>query len=667
MAGYSVTFSVVDQATRQIASIKKRIEQMRAPMERQARVIRQFADATGLKKISEGFAEIGRTGLEAFESLTRLAPVMGTITGAASIAGITELVERWGAWGVELQHTADRIGTNTQTLEQFQNATKLAGGDVNDMTDSLKSLTDTAAGAFTGRNTDAIAWFNRAGISIRDANGHLRTTTSLLPDVLRYLDGIKNPADRMTTALGLGGQSLYNLDEDFRRSGQTIDQWLTKARQIPTPTAQQIEAEQRYKEAIGALDVAFSSLEEQIGATLATALTPLLNQFSEFVTKHQPQIVKAVNDITAAFSRWLQSDDAQQMLTGLENIVVTLGEILKVIGQIATAAAPLIKLLGMTPTEAAERGAAAVGGAIGRPAPGQEPPAMLRGWGAAGAWLQRKLWPTPGAPGAPAAPPAAAPKPANTNIAPAVPYQAGALQKSLGIGGAQYDAFRNSVAAIESGGKYDIAGGAGDHFIGRYQLGGLGGHTEIADTARALGVATPSIEEFRKNPQEQERFFEAYTAAHDKYLRAHSAKYRSLSPNQKLAVLGYAHNQGASGAAKWLDSGQAERDAFGTSADLYSKRITAALAKLPYAVAANNIAPMPATAPAPAITVNPAASPMRAAGAPAQVTGGPPVSGSVDVTITHKNPPPGAVVTASATGDANVAPPRTEQQQLSAA
>jgi hypothetical protein len=59
------------------------------------------------------------------------------------------------------------------------------------------------------------------------------------------------------------------------------------------------------------------------------------------------------------------------------------------------------------------------------------------------------------------------------------------------------------------------------------------------------------------------------------------------------------------------------------------------------------------------------ASPANLAqGAPAEVTGGPPVNGAVDVTITHKNPPPGATVTASATGDATVGAPRTEQQQL---
>ena len=55
--------------------------------------------------------------------------------------------------------------------------------------------------------------------------------------------------------------------------------------------------------------------------------------------------------------------------------------------------------------------------------------------------------------------------------------------------------------------------------------------------------------------------------------------------------------------------------------------------------------------------------PLRVGG----TTGGPPVSGSVDVTVTHRNPPPGVTVTAKGGGDVNVAPPRIEQQQLASA
>ena len=44
--------------------------------------------------------------------------------------------------------------------------------------------------------------------------------------------------------------------------------------------------------------------------------------------------------------------------------------------------------------------------------------------------------------------------------------------------------------------------------------------------------------------------------------------------------------------------------------------------------------------------------------------GAAPVSGNVDITVTHRNPPPGATIAAAGTGDVTVAQPRVEYAQL---
>jgi hypothetical protein len=41
-----------------------------------------------------------------------------------------------------------------------------------------------------------------------------------------------------------------------------------------------------------------------------------------------------------------------------------------------------------------------------------------------------------------------------------------------------------------------------------------------------------------------------------------------------------------------------------------------------------------------------------------------PVNGSVNVDITHKNPPPNSAVTATGSGSVNVAPVRVEHQDM---
>ena len=49
----------------------------------------------------------------------------------------------------------------------------------------------------------------------------------------------------------------------------------------------------------------------------------------------------------------------------------------------------------------------------------------------------------------------------------------------------------------------------------------------------------------------QERYFEAYTRANHGYMLGNE-KYRNASPEEKLGILGYAHNQGWAKADTWF-------------------------------------------------------------------------------------------------------------------
>ncbi len=141
-----------------------------------------------------------------------------------------------------------------------------------------------------------------------------------------------------------------------------------------------------------------------------------------------------------------------------------------------------------------------------------------------------------------------------------------------------WDLYREEVSRIESGGVYDIAGGANGHYDGRYQL----GSSAKADASRYLKIVNPghSAEArsvFRTDPTLQEKLFAGYTLANNRTLLTINGKYRAMAPIERIPVLGYAHNQGGNGAAKWLETGVVGKDAFGTGGDKYAKALKAAL------------------------------------------------------------------------------------------
>jgi|GEM_PF-279683 len=163
-----------------------------------------------------------------------------------------------------------------------------------------------------------------------------------------------------------------------------------------------------------------------------------------------------------------------------------------------------------------------------------------------------------------------------------IPYEANDLKGAVGINDAQWSAYREGLTDIE-GKRYEQVGGSGGRFSGRYQF----GPREIAQTARQLGEAPPTRAQFLGDKAMQERFMERYTLEHHKFLESNSAAYRGMSPEKKLEILGYAHNQGAGrgqgrivGALGYLESGRVGRDGFGTAGTRYFGTIRKRLAEI---------------------------------------------------------------------------------------
>ena len=136
--------------------------------------------------------------------------------------------------------------------------------------------------------------------------------------------------------------------------------------------------------------------------------------------------------------------------------------------------------------------------------------------------------------------------------------------------------YENEIGKIESKNKYNIKGGAGNAYDGRYQM----GEDAKKDAGRALGITiahdTKSRKAFRNNPKLQDRAFKAYTELNHKELTRKSKKYRNMSAEEKLGILGYAHNQGATAAVEYLFTGQVGKDAFNTKGTDYTDAIAKA-------------------------------------------------------------------------------------------
>lgn len=672
MAGYSVTFSVVDEATAKINQINQRIRQMREPIERQARAVQQLINVTGLSRVAAGFTAIGRSAMNAYASLSLIIPAMGALTGAATIAGMARLVRGFADWAVALRTDADRIGTTAQQLEVMQRATVLAGGSADDLTESLKGVTEIAANVFKGLDPQALAWFNRLNINLRDAQGHLRQSTDLLPELAIKIAAIENPADRATAAIATGGQKLADYVEDLRRAqrtgetlAQTYDRLTTAAKARGAITDQEIQNAQRFTESVNNLSDAFANLAHSIGAVSGGPLSKFFNWWAD-----------NLDDLSAR----LNPDRFLPQIP--ENIQRR---------QPAPGAAPSGPTINVP-------GYGTVPNVPGPMRPGGAAPAAPAMSGDHAEFL-KKAWPL------------AQKVAAQTGLDPRVVLAQAALESGWGqhATGQNYFGIKPSGTLASYGSMEESFQAYSDLINRRYgaaragktpaeQIAGLvsGGYTHDAgyaqnlnsivnslsppsaggtaqdqlqanfakrtgllgppgDTSRMVTISGPDGTKFTVNKLAAPQF----KAFLDDLHRTH--------PDYPIVSGGGYNPRTIRGSAEWSEH------AYGAAIDINPATNPMLMGKLKTDLPSDigDIAARHGIKWGGSFHDRP--DPMhfeiarlQAEGKPAEVTGGPPVNGSVDVTITHKNPPPGATLAANGTGDVNLAPPRTERQQLAA-
>lgn len=334
MAGYSVQFTVVDNATKQVDAINRRILAMRGPIDRMSKSVNKFVDVSGLKKVADGFGWISRSVATVVGGLTEMVPLLGVITGGATIAGMVKLVGTFAAWGNQLQTNADLIGITTTQLQQFQNATMRAGGSAQDMTETLKNLHNISAAAMTGQNNTAMAYFNNFGINVRSANGQLKTATELLPEVFHALDGLKDPFDRAKVAGALLGDEQAKLYEEFKQSGGSLQDFLALENKHQELTEDQLKTLNKYRIAVAGVSTDFTNLGQSISVALAGDLLPFVKELDKWVQSHQPEIVKAIDQISTGFAQWAENTNWDQLASDIKGIGGDLQTVLDVMNAI---------------------------------------------------------------------------------------------------------------------------------------------------------------------------------------------------------------------------------------------------------------------------------------------------------------------------------------------
>ena len=271
----------------------------------------------GVSQLGSALGQLGRTVMNVAKPIAALVGIAGGLSMAEAVAGM----ERYVSSVRELSRAAPVLGTTIENLSGLQFAASRVGIGAEQMTNALARANANIGRAATGKGTQLTALFDKLGISLRDANGHIRTTADLMPTLADAFARQTDPVVQLRMATELFGRAAGpEMLKLLQQGSSGIEAFIERGRELGLVIGEeQAERAREFAKAQAEVGLAWRSLGVQLSQNLMPILQPLIESFGKLIHEPRPTIVQALTDAFHALADALQSVDWEATIkSGIE-------------------------------------------------------------------------------------------------------------------------------------------------------------------------------------------------------------------------------------------------------------------------------------------------------------------------------------------------------------
>lgn len=250
---------------------------------------------------------------------------LGLLSGAASalsVAGLKKIVQDFADSSAQITDASRGLGLTTTEYQRLGFIAEQSGTNIEALGSSLGKLNQGIALAAAGKNKDLAALFQQAGISVRDANGQLRSATDLLPQVADLFARNGNVALQARMGTALFGRSWQQLAPLLNDGSAGILELTERYRQLGLEVDQaSIAAGDQFSDKLGEAQRVVNSYSYAIGAKLLPVLAPLLEKTIQWAVQNRELIATKVSTFVSDMAKALARVDWNAVVKGVGDIV----------------------------------------------------------------------------------------------------------------------------------------------------------------------------------------------------------------------------------------------------------------------------------------------------------------------------------------------------------
>lgn len=287
-----------------------------------------------LKAVSAQMKEVGNKATAAGEALKGVSMAAGAVDIA--LAG---LAYRSGAAADDLNTLSKVTGLSTQELQKYKAASDLVDVSVETIAKSQAKLKKSMYSAQQGSAAVSTA-FDSLGVSVTDANGHLRSQDEVFTDVIKALGAMENETERDAISMQIFGKSAAELNPLIEDNGETFKRVadIFANNNLDVVDQETIDKANQFNDYLDEIKATWGAAISTIGMQLAGYLAPVLEKVAGFLEK---------------VAGWLStlSPEVLTVIGIIAGVVAAIAPLLIVFGKVAFAISSitgLMSTLGLT-------------------------------------------------------------------------------------------------------------------------------------------------------------------------------------------------------------------------------------------------------------------------------------------------------------------------------
>lgn len=306
-------FSVVaDQASKNLKELRKNFK---------------TTEAT-LKDFSENATSLGAM------TFAPLAGVMASL-GSTVASSLSSFVE----YSTGVGDLAAKIGASAQDLQKFQYAALMSGSSGEELAGAVEILGKTLGQVASGKNKAIPEMFKQLGVSLYDANGHLKTATELLPEIANCMRSQETATQKSYIATTLFGKSGQGLIQMLEQGSEGLNELANDAEHLGIVLEDDVlDVAGEYDDAMNRLQTSLQGVQFAIAQKVLPVLTPLVESLTECIAANREWIATSIADIAKDVANALKQIDFKACITGAIDFAKKSYELFDSLGGLKTVA-----------------------------------------------------------------------------------------------------------------------------------------------------------------------------------------------------------------------------------------------------------------------------------------------------------------------------------------